>query len=190
MRVSEVPSLTHVAMSGTYEQFTEVYEPEQATSWVNPSGQTLLHLALSHGKPEERVAISNRLLDDGADPSTLALDEGVTTLHALFGHNSHDFAAEAPLLRRLLDGGADINAVAGDRWGTPIQTLAAKGKYSDKQLAPFYDVIFARPDLDLLKPGKKGRSDLDSARLFGPRRADLLARMEDYLRRQGREVPA
>ncbi|WP_413452993.1 hypothetical protein AA0Y32_03615 [Georgenia phoenicis] len=183
-------TLTYITQSGPYAEFLKLYEPELARSWVNPSGQTLLHLALSHGKPEQRVAISNRLLDDGADPSTLALDEGLTTLHALFGHNDHDFDAEALVLERLLEGGADINAVAGDRWGTPIQTLAAKGKFSDAQLAPFYDVIFARPDLDLLKPGKKGRADLDSARLFGPRRADLLVRMEAYLRDQGREIPA
>ena len=182
--------LAHLAGRGTFEEFTAHYEQGQARSWRGHEGMTLLHDAVANSDPGERVRISTLLLDDGADASALAMRERFTTLHMLFGTNDHDFEAEAPLLQRLLDAGADINHVAGGRWGTPLQTLAAKLKFSDERLGPFYDVIFSRPDLDLLKPGKQGRTDLDSARLLSFKREGLTARMEDYLRRHGREVPA
>jgi len=57
--------------------------------------------------------------------------------------------------RRLPDAGADPNWVSSV-WGTPLQMLNRQGKFSDVELAPFYDVVFARPGIDLLKPGEQG----------------------------------
>lgn len=182
-----MPSLYFAAKSGSLEEFESGYEPAQAATWTSETGQTLLHLALSNPDPAARVAIADRLLDDGADPAAVFGPEGYTTLHILLGRGEHDAAAEAPLLERLLDGGADVNAVATG-WGTPLQTLASELKFSDDQLAPFYDVLLARPDLDLLRPGKADRSSLESARRLAKKRAGLVARMEDYLHRHGQQA--
>jgi hypothetical protein len=180
-----VPSLPFVTSSKGLEEFLAQYEPDQATSWVSITGQTLLHLALGNGDPGARVAIANRLLDDGADPTVTIAPEHYTTVHVLLGQNAHDAPAEAPLLERLLDAGVDVNAVAGRGRGTALQTLTATGKYSDADLAPFYDVLFARPDLDLLRPGAAGLSTLEHARRGGPTRTSLVERIEQYLRDHG-----
>jgi hypothetical protein len=172
----------------SYEEFLEVYQPQDAATWRDIHGRTLLHLALHNGTPAHRVRIVDRLLDDRVDASAVALSEKINALHVLWGENRHEFALEAPLLERLLDAGADPNGLS-PVWGTPLQVLAAKLKFSDAQLAPFYDVVFARPDLDLLGPGRRGHSPLQSARLLGQRRPDLVERMETYLTAHGQTVP-
>ncbi len=180
-----MPSLSYAASSMALEDFLAAYEAGRATAWTSITGQTLLHQALGNGDPAARLAIADRLLDDGADAAAVFGPEKVTTLHVLLSQGTHDFQREAPLLERLLDGGAAVNSAAGNRWGTPFQTLASRLKFSDEDLAPFYDVLFARADLDLLRPGKAGRSSLVSARLLGESREDLARRMEEYLRRHG-----
>lgn len=167
------------------EEFRDIYRPDQASSWVSDQGLTLLHLAVGNTDPAARVAIANLLLDDGADAAAISPVESCNALHILFGHVSHDIPAEAALLRRLLEGGADVNWVS-PTWGTPLETLMSKLKFSDDVLAPFYDEIFARPDVDLHLPQKLGQSTLQSARQIIRRRAGLVARMEDYLQRHGR----
>ena len=178
-----VPSLTAAAKRHTLDVFLEVFEPGQE-AWVGASGLPLLLIALGNNDPANRLAIANYLLDVGADATALALPERYTALHILFGQNTHDFEAEAVLLKRLLDGGADVNGVSGRGWGTPLQTLASQLKFSDETLSPFYDVLFARPDLDLLCKGEAGRSTLQSARL-SQRRQALVTRMETYLHDHG-----
>lgn len=178
-----VPSLTTAARRHALDVFLDVFEPGQE-AWVGASGIPLLLIALQNNDPANRVAIANYLLDVGADAAALALPERYTALHILFGQNVHNFEAEAVLLKRLLDSGADINGVAARGWGTPLQTLASKLKFSDETLTPFYDVLFARPDLDLLRRGEAGRSTLQSARL-SQRRQALVARMETYLHDHG-----
>lgn len=173
--------IRHVAKHGTFDEFVQAYDP------AHDDTADALHAALGNGDLEARVAIAERLLDDGADPLTLVGSEKFSTLHVLLAQSFHDVDAEVPLLRRLLDGGADVNAVA-EGWGTPLQTLASVRKFSDSTLAPFYDVFFSRPDLDLLKPGKAGRSTLESARRSA-KRAELATRMEQYLTDRGIAVP-
>ncbi len=174
-------TLPGVTASGDFEDFVALYERGQALVTLTVSGQTLLHLALGNTAPRARVAIAEYLLEDGADAAAIVKPERFTTVHVLFGHNSHDFAAEARLLKRLLKGGADINAVAGRGVGTPLQYLSSFGKFSDDAFAPFYDVLFEQPNLDLLKEGASGRSTLESAKLLGRRRQALVRRMEEYL---------
>ena len=105
-------SALHAALTrGTLDHFETVYEP----AWVHYRYEhdTLLTLALTNADSPSRVAICNRLLDDGADVRE------ATPLHRFLARNQHDFTAEAPLLQRLLDAGADVNEVdskVGTRW--------------------------------------------------------------------------
>lgn len=164
-------------------EFLADYDPSLAT-WADQDGSTLLMRALRNGDPASRVAIVTRLLDDGADASA-ATASHVNALHVLLSATAHDFSAEAPLLARLLDEGADINADSGSRWGTPLQTLSRTLKFSDEALAPFYDVLFARPDLDVTTPSSVGRSVTESAQAAIRRRADLLARCHAHTNQHG-----
>lgn len=170
------------AKSRSYEEFLAVYDGDALA--VHSTGLTLLHRALGNRHLDARVAIANRLLDDGANAAAVVLPEGYSALHILFGQTSHDFVHEAALLDRLLDGGADVNRNAA-RWGTPLQTLAGTLKYSDDELMPFYTVLFARPGLDLLTPAGDGRSTFETSRLLGEHRAELTALMKRYLDAHG-----
>ncbi|MDN3445532.1 hypothetical protein [Microbacterium sp. APC 3901] len=164
-------------------EFLDDYEPSLAT-WADDDGLTLLMRALRNGDPASRVAIATRLLDDGADAGA-STESHVNVLHLLLSATAHDFTAEAPLLARLIDEGADINADSGSRWGTPLQTLSRTLKFSDETLAPFYDVLFARPDLDVTTPSSVGRSVTESAQAAIRRRADLLARCHAHTKEHG-----
>ncbi|MFC7359195.1 hypothetical protein [Nocardioides astragali] len=169
-------ALTH----GTLAELEKVYEP----AWVNyefESG-TPLTLALTNKDTTQRVAIANRLLDDGAD-----VRDG-RPLHVLLGRNQHDFTAEAPLLERMLDAGADVNEVTA-KFGTPLETIAAKFKFSDVDLTPFYDVLLARPDLDLLQQSMDGRTVLGNLRKWAGGRGELVIRAEQILTDRGIPVP-
>jgi len=173
----------------THGEFEAVYEPQDASAWRSTRGETVLELALRNRYPATLVTIANRLLDDGADATVITPSEHVNVLQLLFSQGDHDFALEAPLLERLLNAGADLNWVS-PVWGTPLQVLARQLKFFDAHLAPFYDVVFTRPGIDLLRPGVKGRSSLQSARLLGERRPELVQRMEAYLTEHGQTVPA
>ncbi|RRR17540.1 hypothetical protein DS079_14415 [Brachybacterium paraconglomeratum] len=76
-------------------------------------------------------------------------DDNINVLHVLFSGSfrEHNFRAEAKVLKRLLDGGADIN-LRSPRFGLPLEALDSMAA-SDEHLKPFYDVVFARPDIDM-----------------------------------------
>ncbi len=183
------------AANRTAEEFFAIYRRSDATyrrSDVNDPnamlGRDLLREALMNtNSSADKIAIANRLLDDGADPSLDARPRGLTMLHVFLAFG-RDFEAEAPLLQRLLDGGADINRVAG-KAGTPLETLAEKFKYSDEVLAPFYDVLLADPRLDPLQPSYFKRTVLGNIRMWSKRRPDLLARLERLLEERGIPIP-
>lgn len=149
---------------------------------------TALRGAVSNEDLEARVVIAGQCLLDGADVTRVFGSERVSVVHVLLGQLSHDFEREPELLREILIEGADVNGVS-TRWGTPLQTLAGTAKFTDEELAPFYDVFFSRPELDLLKPGYRGWSTLEMVRRNGPRRAGLLARVEQYLTERGIVLP-
>lgn len=183
--VEEGQTLRYLAGRGTAEEFFAVYRPSDATE--PDLGIDLLAAALAHKDPAARPVIAGQLLDDGADPAW-ELRHGSTTLHVLLGQKKHDIPGEARLLRRLLEGGADVNRVL-PKFGTPLETLAEQFKFSDAELAPFYDELFARPDLDLLQTGNFGNSVLDNIRRAAELRVELLARAEAYLAARGIAVP-
>jgi len=167
--------------SGTVEEFEVVYKPSLA-NYRGFTGATPLSLALSNGDPATRVTIATRLLDDGADVHQMS------PLHVMLAASKHDFPLEAPLLRRLLDMGADVNEVY-PRYGTPVETAAGEFKYTDADLKPFYDVLLARPDIDLLQPGMDGRPVLINLRKMYARRGELVERCEALLIERGIPVP-
>lgn len=176
--------LYRVAHSGTYAEFMATYRPSDARG---PEGHRLLEVALGR-ESEVRVAMASRLLDDGANPA-LKDEEGMTTLHMSVGGYDHDFDAEAPLLQRLLDGGADVNAAYKyKQHGPALEAVASIFKFTEIELAPFYDVFMARPDLDPLKMSAYGHTVLSNIRRW--ERAVLAGRLEDYLRERDIDVPA
>jgi hypothetical protein len=165
----------HDAVNHSYDDFARVYVRSDASSIAD----RLLLGSLGNNDPAARIAIATRLLDDGADPAA-EYSGGVTTLHVLLGRGVHDFESEVPLLDRLLDGGADVNKVIR-KFGTPLETLAAQFKFSDETLAPLYDVLFARDDLDLSQTSLHDSSVYANVQKWVPIRAALAARMDEYL---------
>ncbi|HEY9330936.1 MAG TPA: hypothetical protein VIS09_22290 [Streptomyces sp.] len=175
--------IVYAAQTDSLDAFLDAYDPSQANAEVK--GRSVLMGALTHVNPRERSAIASLLLDDGADATTAQGD--VNALHALLGSARLAPELEAPLLRRLLDDGADVNAVAKG-YGTPLQLLMSQFAYTDEALAPFYDVLFARVDLDLLMIGAFGKSAYAMA-VKSKRRQGLRVRMEEYLDVHGIEIP-
>ncbi|CPR88187.1 hypothetical protein [Mycobacteroides abscessus] len=141
-------SLITVAKRGSYEDFLREYTPNDA-SFVDGGGRTLLFPSVANRDIEARVAITMRLLDDGADPSIAP--DNVNVLHVLFDQRKHDPAYEAPMLRRLIESGADINLFS-KRSGPPLAVLTEHGPSPESARVPFYDVIFDQPNLNLTYP--------------------------------------
>ncbi|GAA1766695.1 hypothetical protein [Agromyces humatus] len=172
------------AQRRTLDGFLEIYESNLANAEVN--GRSVLLAALTNVNPDARAGIATLLLDDGADARVTAAD-GVNALHALLGNAELDPVREAPVVERLIGAGADVNAVA-KKFGTPLQVLMSQFRYTDEALAPFYDVLFSSEALDLLRVGAYDRSAYTMA-VKSTRRGALRARMEQYLRDRGVEIP-
>ena len=159
------------------EEFLAEYDPEATPFFRSPSTrQTVLFGALANRDPAVRVVIANRLLDDGADPSVVTIT-GVTLLHVLLTHREFDVPGDAALLQRLLDGGADVNR-ADRREGAPLAMLY-RMPLGDEELVPFYEVMFARDDLDLDKPAAKGATVRETVLGNG---GYIRPRMQDFVR--------
>ncbi|SKM80635.1 Uncharacterised protein [Mycobacteroides abscessus subsp. massiliense] len=133
------------AWEGSFEDFLSVYTPADATKLFG-DGRPLLFKSVGNRDVKARVAITNRLLDDGADPSIAP--DNVNVLHVLFDQRTHDTEYEAPMLRRLIERGADINLFS-KRSGPPLAVLIQHGPSPESECVPFYDVIFDQPNLDL-----------------------------------------
>ncbi|NRD09639.1 hypothetical protein [Rathayibacter agropyri] len=115
-----------------------------------PGVDGLLGGAVVNKDPRARLAIANRLLDDGADPSLVSADgDRINVLHALWGRRQvRDPEAEAALIGRLLDGGADIN-LRSPRFGLPLTMLVTDISASHEYLRAVFAAVTAhsRPDL-------------------------------------------
>lgn len=135
------------AKDATYGAYIENYDPKAVESFRERGrGEPFLN-ALSNHSVVDRVGIANFLLEQGMDATAVSYDDRINGLHVLFGVREHDFDLEAPLLERILKEGADIN-LRSPRFGRPLQMLC-KMPASDSELAPFFDVFFSRPDIDL-----------------------------------------
>lgn len=140
--------MVYAASRGSYEDFLSEYTPADATKLFG-DGRPLLFKSVGNKDVRARVSITDRLLDDGADPSFVS--DTTNVLHVLFDQRAHDMSYEAPMLRRLIDGGADINQVS-KRSGPPLVVLMKHGPVPESLCVPFYDVIFDQPDLDFTVP--------------------------------------
>jgi len=140
----------HLAKYGTYKEFCLVYDP--VTMPFDPEAGVvgLLGQAVANKDPRERLAIANRLLDDGADPSLVSTSgDRVNVLHVLWGRErDRDAEAEAVLIARLLDGGADIN-LRSPRFGLSLASLATGISPSPEYLRAAFRAVteHSRPDL-------------------------------------------
>lgn len=150
-------SLIYVAKRGSFDEFMKEYDPSIAAAFRS-GGETLLFFSVANRDVDARVAITMRLLDDGADPSVVS--NGINVLHILFSPNKkHDAQLEAPMLRRLIEGGADINQVS-KKWGPPLLGLIENGPLDENAAVPFYDVIFDQPNLNLSATRGEGQFTL------------------------------
>ncbi len=167
------------AKRGTLEDFLTSVAENPGIDW-----KRFLPWALSNQDVAARVEIANWMLDHGADPARVNSHEGTNALHVMFGKREHDYIGEAKLLQRFLDGGADINLKA-PKWNVPIRTMLDNYGLSDKELGPFYDVIFSYPGIDwdiiVGKPSGHPMSLRELVDRAAERRPDLHRRMHDYL---------
>lgn len=135
--------------------FLTEYDPQTTPFYRSEAvGDTVLFGAVANRDPDARVAITNRLLDDGADPS-IVTHSGTTVLHVLLTNPESRPASDAPLLRRLLAGGAPINRIDKKR-GAPLAILFDNYTLEDDEAEPLYEAFFERADLDLDAPGNMG----------------------------------
>ena len=164
---------------GTLEEFKEALAENPDFDWRH----FFFHV-LSNEDLTARVEIANWMLDHGADPAHIEPHEKINILHVMFTEREHDYIGEAKLLQRFLDGGADINLKA-PKWNVPIRTMLDNYGLSDKELGPFYDVIFSYPGIDwdiiVGKPSGHPMSLRELVDRAAERRPDLHRRMHDYL---------
>lgn len=154
-------SVVGAAMSGTLGDFKEFHEPGTANVPTR-SGESILMIAVTNEDPVNRAAISNFLIDDGADVTWIDSGGRYSLPQVLVSgmYPKEPIAvSDCELLARLMDEGADVNAVA-KKGGTLVQDLVEKtmNLRSEQHMVPVYDVVFARDDLDLVKTGAFGRS--------------------------------
>ena len=185
-------------MAGRYWTFEKVMDALRANpDPVEPYGWTdFLFDSLSNKAVEDRVAMATMILDHGADPSVISRDgDRINCLHVLFtsGSRVHDPALEAPLLERLLDGGASMT-LRSPRFGTPFEMMT-KVVAAEELLYSFYDVVFARPDIDMgvvIDPptGKTLAQKLLSPLRRGRGRMECARRAQDYIKKHGLQEAA
>ncbi|NQX12103.1 hypothetical protein HQQ80_10745 [Microbacteriaceae bacterium VKM Ac-2855] len=157
-----------------------VYDPVTMHNYVKDGIGGFLSKAMANEDPVARLAIANRLLDDGADPSLVSTDgDRVNVLHVLWGRDrDRDPEPEAALIARLLDGGADIN-LRSPRFGLPLTMLSQKIVATPEYLPAVFAAITAhsRPDLTAHIDNRREKSVGQSlARTrFGIMRDEVLA---------------
>ena len=171
------------AKKASYQDFREWFEGFDAVDWRDRDWRRALAGALRNPSPEDRVAIASLLLDHGSDPSVVIDDDNINVLHVLFfgSFREHNFRAEANVLKRLLDGGADIN-LRSPRFGLPLEALDSMAA-SDEHLKPFYEVVFARPDIDMSIIVNKVTGFSLGEKLVRSPRDDLPGLVREYMER-------
>lgn len=166
------------------EEFLAAYDPAVTPTYQSETvGSTVLFGALSNLDPDARVAIANRLLDDGADPSVVTRN-GTTVLHVLLANPEPGPEGDAHVLRRLLAGGAPINLIDSKR-GAPLAILFDNYSLEDDEAEPYYEAFFERPDLNLDAPGNMGlRTVRESIGMASENRPIPYRMMLDYDKRK------
>jgi len=174
----------YLAEEADEQEFLAVYDPAVTPTYQSEAaGDTVLFGALFNPDPDARVAIANRLLDDGADPS-IVTRSGATVLHVLLTNPDLDAEGDAQVLRRLLAGGAPINRIDSKR-GAPLAILFDNYTLEDDEAEPLYEAFFERPDLDLDARGNMGlRTVRESIEMAAEKRPIPYRMMIDYDKRK------
>lgn len=133
-------SAMYAARNGSIDEFWQAYDEQR------PEPTRYFLDALSNHDPQARVAISNFLLDEGADATTV--EQGNSAINVMLGAGEHDAELEAPLLQRLLDEGADPNRPSR-RGELPFLQLVRLPMLTNEQKLPLFRVLFANPRFDL-----------------------------------------
>lgn len=176
------PVLWLDASEQTYEEFLSWYDPKTTPYW-RVGDSTALSGAVANPSVENRIAIANRLLDDGAVATIVLKSNQTNLLHHLFEQREHDWVREARLVQRLIDGGADINQ-RSPKFGPPLKTLYEEAR-GDAALGPLYDIIFALPnlDFDIFVSKTSGNAPYSLRELIerGVRKREMARRISEYL---------
>lgn len=161
----------------TFEDFVALYsEGDEARA---NRGRSLFSYALGNSKAEERYKIVDFLLDRDCvlDAGTT---DGTNPFHILFAQGARDVDRDVALCRRLLDRGVALGQP--DKNGCiPLVHLISTQEYSDEELTPLYDLVFASPDpgFDIELTGSHDTM-YDVARRW-PHRQALADRIARYL---------
>jgi hypothetical protein len=161
----------------TADEFLAAH-PELGPSTDRDTLTALLGRAIANGDVPSRAALANRLLDWGAS-ATFVDNERSNVLHG-FAQRLKDPAVEAPLFKRLLEAGADPN-LQSPRYGLPLEILMYLPRFNEEQLAPVYDVLFQRPDLDFTIEDRTGDSLWDKIGRGTMSWPGLVARTQAYI---------
>ena len=146
------PSDSDIAKYYTFDVFVEEFDLKNLNE-VDLVGHTALDGAVANRDPETRFRTATWLLDHGADPNA-GTNRDDTVLHILFDRKRHDPVRDAELLRRLLDAGADINKSI-PKYGRPLAYLMENKDARFESDRPFFEIMFSRPDLDLIARSKR-----------------------------------
>lgn len=141
-----MPDLIALAAKASLEEFLESYDASKVDKIKPSTGRTLLHAAVTNPDLAARVAIAERLLDDGIDATATMRDPDDTVLHLLFARPEHDWAAETPLVERLIEAGVDVDAKAGGV--TPMVIFVERGFAADPATDGLVEAILARTSVD------------------------------------------
>lgn len=158
----------------TYDEFAALYsEGDEART---NRGRSLFSYALGNSKAEERYKIVDFLLERNPSFAHKSGD-GASLLHILLSSSDPDPARDAAIAQVLADHGETFNCL-DNRKRLPLH------RYSDEDLTPIYDVVFASPDPGFTTVVDGGKPFHELVRAFEDRQA-LADRIDEYLRAQG-----
>ena len=164
----------------TFDEFAALYsEGDEARA---NRGRPLSSYALGNSKAEERYKIVDFLLERNPSFAHKSGD-GASLLHILLGSLNHDPVRDAAIAQVLVDHGETFKCL-DNRKRLPLQYLLPLHRYSDEDLAPIYDVVFASPDPGFTTVVDGGKPFHELVRAFEDPQV-LADRIDDYLRAQG-----
>lgn len=140
----------------------------------NFNGKSLLFYSISNSNIENRYAITNYLLDKGANAKVIN-ECNESLLHVLLGQVNHDLSKTTALCKRLINLGANRNQL--DSKNRLALQYIVNLKYSDEELAELYNVWFSVSDVLVSTKNAWGKSPIELAEQISYRRK-LLAIMK------------
>lgn len=157
-----------IARTGSYADFLKAYRKRARVFRRHAarklySGKSLVMRALGNNSMEDRYAMVDFLLEQGAVPGP-PNPYGDGPLHVLFSRVDWDSASDARIAERLIEMGADIN-LRNDKGMVPLKELLLR-KGTRAQMAPLYRPFLLAPDLDVTTPDRGGHDLVEAARLL------------------------